>query len=104
MRGLKLGRSFLRGLALANGDTSAEGILRVKNKFLAELFSQTKSLIGTRMDPELYLALEKMLGAKRFLELTISSAASSVMSVSKVPSTEVPDYRANCKETSIGSA
>ena len=104
LRGLQLEHSFLYGLALAAGDTSPEGIIKVEYEFLAELFSQTKSLAGTRMDPELYMGLEKILGAKRFSELTKSSATSPIMAVSDDSNTEVTDYRLDCKESPIGSA
>ena len=104
IRGLKLESSFLHGLAQTEGDTSPEGILRVKNLFFVELFSQAKSLTGTKMDPDLYMAFEQNLGAKRFSELTMDSAASMVMSNNEVPSAEVADYRASCKEAPIDSA
>lgn len=104
LTGITLGDSYSYGLAMLNGDTSSESIIRVKTEFLAEVLSQARSLIGTKMDSELYKALEQKVGTKRFSELTMKSALTSVMPNGEVPSAEIADYRASCKESSNGSA
>ena len=102
--GLRLADSFVRGLADASGDTSPEGLMRVQNEYLAVLLSETRSLSGTKLDPGLHAALEQLLGPKKLTAIFENTAASNVESLSITPNSEVVDFRADCRQSSVDSA